>query len=98
MARCWGGGAFGQLGGPRVDAGNTTMPSPAAPWKHVATGVRHTCALSDGGEVFCWGRAGEGQLGDGTALQWNAPQPVTAAGGGGQPDRPGRRLLPHLRL
>ena len=75
-ARCWGGGAFGQLGVPRIDAGASVKMSPAGAWKQIAAGQRHTCALSDGGEVYCWGRAGEGQLGDGAPLQWNAPQAV----------------------
>jgi alpha-tubulin suppressor-like RCC1 family protein len=75
-ARCWGGGSFGQLGVPRIDSGASVKPSPAAPWKQIAAGLRHTCALTAVGEVFCWGRAGEGQLGDGAPVLWTAPQPL----------------------
>jgi alpha-tubulin suppressor-like RCC1 family protein len=80
-ARCWGGGAYGQLGAPPIDAGIATVTVPGGgQWKQLAAGLRHTCALSDGGEIYCWGRTGEGQLGDGTVLQLTAPQaPVVGA-------------------
>jgi len=64
--KCWGRNDHGQLGdGTRIDR---TTPvhvqglegSVAA----VATGYSHTCALTTGGDVLCWGRATQGQLGD----------------------------------
>src|SRR6185369_2945405 len=50
----------------------------------------HTCAIDDGGAVWCWGRNRDGQLGDGTTTDRAQPMPVTglagaralAAGGG----------------
>ncbi len=34
----------------------------------VARGLHHACALTDDGEVYCWGANYNGQLGDGTTL------------------------------
>ena len=33
----------------------------------VETGINHTCAIIDGGEIVCWGRGDSGQLGYGNA-------------------------------
>lgn len=35
-----------------------------------------TCVLERSGQVVCWGANAEGQLGDGTTVDRNAPQPV----------------------
>ncbi|MGE0786957.1 MAG: RCC1 domain-containing protein [Sandaracinaceae bacterium] len=35
-------------------------------WTHVSTDTFHTCALKDDGELWCWGRNAEGQLGVGS--------------------------------
>src|SRR2546422_6660158 len=85
---CWGRNADGQLGdgtaGPQcvyttgrcsptpVRVGGIT--SPAA----IAAGGYHTCALLGDGTVWCWGRNGQGQLGDGTIT--NSSSPVRAGG------------------
>lgn len=34
--------------------------------KDIAAGGDHTCALQESGDVYCWGRNGDGQLGRGT--------------------------------
>ena len=34
-------------------------------WSKVAIGFRNTCGIKDG-DLWCWGRNGHGQLGDGT--------------------------------
>ena len=64
---CWGSNAFFELGAP------AEVMSSAAPrrvgddddWLSVRTGWFHTCAAKRDGRLFCWGRAIEGQLGQG---------------------------------
>jgi alpha-tubulin suppressor-like RCC1 family protein len=42
----------------------------------IVAGPEHTCALTDGGDTFCWGRNRDGQLGDGSRLDRAAPVEV----------------------
>ncbi len=66
---CWGSGGFGALGD--GDAYHTGRSTPVAVSglssgvTAVAAGEDHTCALTDAGDVRCWGWDGHGQLGDG---------------------------------
>lgn len=72
QVRCWGNGAFGQLGlgstdhvgddetilsVPFVDVGGSVMS--------IVAGNLHTCALLESGRVRCWGEAADGKLGYG---------------------------------
>ena len=68
--RCWGDGAFGQLGyTTRDDVGDNEDPSSvgdvALPEKAtaIAAGDRHSCALLASGAVQCWGNNDFEQLG-----------------------------------
>lgn len=65
--RCWGSNAAGQLG-PDGPEGSSTRDPVLVPLevsaRQVACGANHTCALSDGGDVWCWGANPIGQLGD----------------------------------
>lgn len=70
--RCWGDGAFGQLGyGNTNDIGDNEPASAGgvvslgAPAIAIAAGSFHTCALLMGGTVRCWGFNNSGELGYG---------------------------------
>lgn len=77
---CWGGNAWHQLG----DGTTTDSPVPihvyglTSPAKSVAVGTGHSCVVTTGGEVACWGNNAEGELGDGTTT--DRPAPVVVAG------------------
>jgi alpha-tubulin suppressor-like RCC1 family protein len=81
--QCWGHNVYGQLGD-----GTTTDRSTPGVVSGLSTGAvtvagrtTHTCAVTSGGIVKCWGRGDDGQLGDGTAT--DRLTPVTAIGLGG---------------
>jgi len=65
---CWGANASGQLGnGLALDLPGPTAVVLAGDAVSVSAGQSaHTCAVLVGGEVWCWGDNGAGQLGDGT--------------------------------
>jgi alpha-tubulin suppressor-like RCC1 family protein len=60
---------------------SVAVPVTVHVWSSISTGGRHTCALSPGGTVYCWGDNEHGQLGqDATTLfEFNQPLPVPAA-------------------
>ena len=69
---CWGNNAQGQIGNSVVSPTSTTYvltlyEIPTSGLRNravaIAAGGYHTCALSDDGKVWCWGRNNEGQLG-----------------------------------
>ena len=84
-ARCWGDNTAGQLG----NANNTSSPTPVTVGKlivslatffsplrsvvTVTTGRRHSCALTAGGTVVCWGENTSGQLGNDSITNSNVP-------------------------
>jgi alpha-tubulin suppressor-like RCC1 family protein len=79
---CWGRGSSGQLGpGHLVDTAfpvEVALPTGANRANAVAGGGAHTCVLVDpadglGGEIFCFGDNGYGQLGDGTLTSRPTP-------------------------
>ena len=69
---CWGNNRSGQLGNPMVSTqtSNTLKVSLAAPERFIdlAVGARHACAITEGGDTYCWGDNSENQLGDQTMM------------------------------
>lgn len=76
-AWCWGSNQHGQLGAPSgetctfsgttVDCSSVPVPvSGGLAFDGIAVGLTHTCAVTPGGNAYCWGDNGSGQLGDGT--------------------------------
>jgi alpha-tubulin suppressor-like RCC1 family protein len=49
-----------------------------ATFMSLAAGLVHSCALTTGGDAYCWGRNTYGQLGDGTTLDRASPVRVTS--------------------
>ena len=81
---CWGLNAYGELGD---DSGtSSTTPVPVAgghAWSMIqaARGFPyHTCGVTTGGEVHCWGSNSFGRLGDGTTMSRTLPTRVALAG------------------
>lgn len=79
---CWGSGSEGKLGNNasadtttpvQVDA--TLMGSEVA---QVTAGLNHTCALTTGKKVYCWGSGELGQLGIGGTASYATPQHVSS--------------------
>jgi len=74
---CWGWNLVGQLGdGTTTQRITPTLVADGAMGNSgvtaVAAGASHTCALK-GGQVYCWGANGLGQLGDETTTPRNTP-------------------------
>ena len=68
---CWGANETGQLG--IQDAVGAVLPETqvalAEPVSSASTSWFHSCAIVQGGELYCWGRNVEGQLGTGTTAE-----------------------------
>jgi alpha-tubulin suppressor-like RCC1 family protein len=88
---CWGLNSSGQLG----DGTTTTHSSPvsvsglASGVTAIAAGNSHTCALTNAGEVLCWGWGFYGQLGNNSTNSSSVPvsvggltEPIAIATGG----------------
>ncbi|MCW1967131.1 MAG: clostripain-related cysteine peptidase [Anaerolineae bacterium] len=63
---CWGDNTHGQLGNGTTNAENKPIATSGGGLKYsqIAVGDNHSCALTTDGFVYCWGRNGDGELGD----------------------------------
>lgn len=86
---CWGENKYNQIG---VSPGTTKIPTPTlipgvSEIKQLALGSRHSCALNNAGQLYCWGDNAKGQLGSSSDGQQPAlveglpPVSFLAAGG-----------------
>jgi alpha-tubulin suppressor-like RCC1 family protein len=82
-AWCWGFNNQGQLGNGTRDFNLHSTPiavSGGLTFTRITTGQYHTCGLTTGSKVYCWGLNNEGQLGDGTDVyRRQTPRLVTGA-------------------
>lgn len=85
--RCWGYDNSGQLGYGDVDSrgdDETIEALPAIelaePAVEITAGYAHTCARLQSGDVACWGRADEGQIGYGNLDSIGDDEPAGDAG------------------
>lgn len=82
---CWGEGTLGQIGNSASVSqdGPILVPLPVgvASFTKLAVGGNHACALTNLATVYCWGAGTEGQLGDTTSLDRNAPVQVAGLTG-----------------
>jgi alpha-tubulin suppressor-like RCC1 family protein len=87
--KCWGYNSYGQLGNgissgqETCDYGDCYITIPVdvsgltAGVTAISAGGDHTCVLTSGGGVKCWGYNYHGQLGDGTNTDRNSPVDVS---------------------
>ncbi len=74
---CWGDNREGQAGlGDRVNQATTpTKVVELTDVKKVVAGAEHTCAITTGGILYCWGKNDHGQLGQGSDSLVRATSP-----------------------
>jgi alpha-tubulin suppressor-like RCC1 family protein len=79
QAYCWGRNAGGQLGDSTAANSSTpvTVYQLGVSYTSLTSGNLHNCALTAGGQAYCWGYNPDGRLGDSTFLQPLRPIPVT---------------------
>ena len=81
-AYCWGLNGDGQLG-IGFSGGNFNTPqliTGTQTWQSVQASQFHTCGLTTGGQMFCWGLNSTGQLGIGTTDFAPHPTPLLVTG------------------
>jgi len=79
---CWGANGSGQLGDGTLDDRAAPVPVTAlgSDVVQVAVGSSYTCARKGDGGVWCWGKNGNGQFGNGSTTNASTPTPVAALG------------------
>ena len=89
--KCWGYGLHGRLGNdcnsncvdkktPVDVVASNGNSSPLSDITQISGGNHHSCALTSGGNVVCWGVGTNGRLGNGATGNKDAPVTVTTTG------------------
>ncbi|MGI9315278.1 MAG: thrombospondin type 3 repeat-containing protein [Luminiphilus sp.] len=79
-AYCWGANQNGELGNGfgGIASAPPVMVLGGHTWAVVRPGSSSTCGVTTGGNGYCWGKNGQGQLGDGTTTGSLVPVGVSA--------------------
>lgn len=85
-AYCWGTNVYGQLGYDTALVGNPPVTDPVPvkgghTFVSLSAGIAHTCGLTSGGAVYCWGNNSSGQLGNGDSSVQASTSPLLVTGG-----------------
>ncbi len=87
-AKCWGNNTNGELGSVKAGIEPTIAIRPrqvlglSSGVTMIAAGFQHSCAIQNGA-LYCWGKNGDGQLGNGsTSVEIFLPVPVSGLGFG----------------
>jgi alpha-tubulin suppressor-like RCC1 family protein len=81
---CWGQNDEGQMGqsdiGTPMDALIPVRVGTASDWVTAAAGQGHTCAIRGSGQLYCWGRNTDGELGLGPGMPVQIRTPTLVPG------------------
>jgi alpha-tubulin suppressor-like RCC1 family protein len=76
--QCWGFNYYGELGNNSTTDGSlpVSVSGLSSGVAAIAAGANHSCALTTGGAVQCWGSNGYGQLGNDSMTNSSVPVSV----------------------
>jgi hypothetical protein len=73
---CWGDGLYGQIASIQRDVTRPQLVQGVAGVASIALSSEHTCALTQAGDVYCWGKNDLGQIGGPSAADDTCPDYV----------------------